>query len=206
VGLCCEAHRLRKQFERREFQARDLSLQTPAARVCYPASGVSVSAPGHYLPIEQCLYRCEATAPGTSCGAGRLRWLIRRIAGDDRAAFAEFFDCCSGQVARELSSQITDPRRVAGVLAGTFVEVWWLAGCHADPDSDVLAWIDQIVRRRVADSRPALPAVADSAGPGPGRTGASGQHGVEVELIGLLRYHPARLVCVERLCRPRSAR
>jgi len=25
--------------------------------------------------------------------------------------------------------------------AGTFTEVWWLAGCHVDPDTDVMAWI-----------------------------------------------------------------
>ena len=127
----------------------------------------------------------EFTSPGPRDGPERLRWLIRRIAADDRDAFAELFDRCADLVLHRLRRQV-DQHRIAGVLAGTFVEVWWLAGCHLDPDTDVMAWIDEIVQRRVADSRPAGPSSADPASPGPGLLGESWSQGVEVELDRLL--------------------
>jgi DNA-directed RNA polymerase specialized sigma24 family protein len=112
--------------------------------------------------------------------------LIRRIADNDRGAFAELFDQYSGLLSRRLRRQVPDRHRVAGVVAGTFVEVWWLAGCHVDPDTDVMVWIDEILQRRVADSRPGAPSSADPALPGMGLRGAPWTHGVEVELAGLL--------------------
>jgi DNA-directed RNA polymerase specialized sigma24 family protein len=86
-----------------------------------------------------------------------LRWLVRRIADDDRDAFAEFFDRLAGSVSSALHRQVSDPDQVAGVVAGTFVEIWWLAGGHVDADTDVLAWITEIVGRRVVDSRSFAP-------------------------------------------------
>ncbi|GID90654.1 hypothetical protein Adi01nite_00660 [Amorphoplanes digitatis] len=97
------------------------------------------------------------------------------------------FDQISGLVLPSLRGQVSDRHRVAGVLAGTFIEVWWLAGCHVDPDTDVLAWIDEIVQRRVADSRPATPSSADPTSPDRGVLGALWAHSIEVELAGLLR-------------------
>jgi hypothetical protein len=117
----------------------------------------------------------------------RLRWLIRRIADDDHDAFAELFDRCSGLVSRLLDRQVSDRNRAAGVLAGTFVEVWWLAGCRVAPETDVMAWIDKIVQRRVADSRPSVPASANPAPPSLNSLDAPWTQGVEVELAGLLR-------------------
>ncbi len=38
-----------------------------------------------------------------------------------------------------------------GVVAATFVEVWWLAGCHVGPDTDVMTWINGIAARRDAE-------------------------------------------------------
>jgi len=113
---------------------------------------------------------CPPRGPASSGPRGpeRVRWLIRRIADDDRDAFAELFDLCSGPVSSGLRDQVSDRHRAAGILAGTFTEVWWLAGCHVDPDTDVMAWIDEIVQRRVADSRPAAPSVADPTSPGSG--------------------------------------
>jgi hypothetical protein len=128
-----------------------------------------------------------SASPGPPGGPERLRWLIRRIADDDRGAFAELFDQCSELVSRRLRSQVPDRRRVAGVLAGTFVEVWWLAGCHVDPDTDVMVWIEAILQRRVADSRPAAPSSVNPASPDMGLLGAPWAQGVEAELAGLLR-------------------
>jgi hypothetical protein len=144
----------------------------------------------------------ESGSPGPRGGPERLRWLVCRIAEDDRAAFAELFDRCSGQVASGLRRQVSDQYRAAGVLAGTFVEVWWLAGGHADPDTEVMVWIGGIVQRRVADSRPAALSAAISASPGVGSLGAQWAQGVEVELAGLLRRHPSSSAG----CRGRSAR
>jgi hypothetical protein len=119
--------------------------------------------------------------------------LIRRIAHDDRSAFIELFDQCSGLVVAALREQVADRHRVAGILAGTFVEVWLLAGCHVDPDTDVMEWLGEIVQRRVADSRPAAPSSGDPAVPGLNLIGPACTQGIEVELAGLLgRHYSAR--------------
>lgn len=131
---------------------------------------------------------CESALPAPCGGPERLQWLVRRIADDDRDAFCELFDRCSGRVLSGLRRQVSDRYRVAGVLAGTFVEVWWLAGGHVDPDTDVMAWIDQIVQRRVGDSRPAALSAAICASPDAGSLGALWAQGVEAELAGLLRW------------------
>jgi DNA-directed RNA polymerase specialized sigma24 family protein len=106
----------------------------------------------------------HATAPpGAGGGMAHLRWLVRRIADDDRDAFGEFFDRLAGSVSSALHRQLSDPDQVAGVVAGTFVEVWWLAGGHVGADTDVLAWITEIVGRRVVDSRSFAPLPASIA-------------------------------------------
>ncbi|MET8147214.1 hypothetical protein ACIBSW_11760 [Actinoplanes sp. NPDC049668] len=129
----------------------------------------------------------ESASPGPPGGPERLRWLIRRIGDDDHGAFSELFDQCAFLVSRRLGHQVPERHQVAGVLAATFVEVWWLAGCHVDPDTDVMMWIDEISRRRAAESRP-------TTSPGPGLLGAPWAPGVEVELAGLLRRrHPPPL-------------
>ena len=109
----------------------------------------------HGVPTRQVSGRADGAAVvDADDEAGYLRWLIRRIADDDRDAFGELFTRVSGPVLSVLLQQVTDPVRVAGVVAGTFVEVWWLAGGRVDPDTDVMAWITGIVGRRVADSCP----------------------------------------------------
>ena len=145
-----------------------------------------MSALVYHRPLcpEGCL--SGSTAP-TLCGCPeRLRLLVRRIAHDDRGAFVELFDQCSHLVAADVREQVPDRPRVAGVLAGTFVEVWWLAGCHVDPDTDVMMWLGEIVQRRIADCRPAAAPSSDPAMPGPGLIGPAWSQGVEVELAGLL--------------------
>jgi hypothetical protein len=96
----------------------------------------------------------DAPAPEPGGSPERLRWLVRRISGDDGAAFVELFDRVSGPLYDRLRSRLSDPPRAAATITATFVEVWWLAGCHAGPDADVMMWINQIVERRVKRSEP----------------------------------------------------
>jgi DNA-directed RNA polymerase specialized sigma24 family protein len=146
-----------------------------------------VSASAHHISIEQALRRRETALPGPGGDADRLRWLLRRIADDDRGAFAELFHQLSAPMSSRVRHQVADPLRGAGVVAGTFVEVWWLAGCHINPETDVMAWINKIVWRRVADSRPPAKPAADSVAPTPGVLTALWTHRLEAELAGLLR-------------------
>jgi hypothetical protein len=149
-----------------------------------------LSVPSEYFSAARAVRLREAAALGPGGGDDHLRWLVRRIAADDRGAFAEFFYRVAGTTSNRLHRQITDRDRVAGVVAGTFLEVWWLAGAHVDAGTDVLAWIDEIARRRVADSRPpnrpAHPAVLASAA-----ATVLWAHRAEVELAGLLDRRPA---------------
>jgi DNA-directed RNA polymerase specialized sigma24 family protein len=149
-----------------------------------------VSASDHHVSVARSLRRRGAAAPGLGGGADRLRWLLRRVADDDRGAFGELFHRVSGPVSSRVRRQVPDPFRVAGVVAGTFVEVWWLAGCHVDPDTDVMAWINKIVRRRVADSRQLAPPPADSVAVASAAITGLWVQRVEVELAALLRRCP----------------
>jgi len=88
-------------------------------------------------------------APEPVSSPERLRWLVRRISDDDGGAFVELFDLLSGPLYDRLRSRLSDPPRAAAIITATFVEVWWLAGCHAGPDADVMMWINLIVERRV---------------------------------------------------------
>jgi hypothetical protein len=63
-----------------------------------------------------------AVGGGGGGGENHLRWLVRRIADDDRDAFVEFFDRLAGPVSTALHRQVSDPVQVAGVVAGTFVD------------------------------------------------------------------------------------
>jgi hypothetical protein len=139
----------------------------------------------HYSSARAIRLR-EAAARGPGGGRDHLRWLIRRVAADDPAAFADLFYRVAGTIANMLHRRVPDQQTVVGIIAGTFVEVWWLAGGHVDPDADVLAWINEIVQRRVADSRPPA-ASADSAAVAFFAMSTLRAQRSEVELIGLLR-------------------
>jgi hypothetical protein len=145
-----------------------------------------VSASAHHTSVARTRRRGTATS-GQGGGADRLRWLLRRVADDDHGAFGELFHRVSGPVSSRVRRQVPDPFRVAGIVAGTFVEVWWLAGGHVDPDTDVMAWINKIVRRRVADSRPLAPPPAGSVAYASAAITELWVQRVEVELATLLR-------------------
>ena len=94
-----------------------------------------------------------------------LLQLVRRIAVEDHAAFAELYDALSDRLLRELESTTTDPVRAAAITRATFVEVWALARFHIGSDTDVYAWLTDIVARRSADR---LAACTDHACPDQG--------------------------------------
>ncbi|WP_212999524.1 hypothetical protein [Winogradskya consettensis] len=98
---------------------------------------------------------------------------------------------------------MADRHRLAGVLAGTFVELWLLAGSDVAAGIDVAAWIDEIVQRRVTESQAAALSAAISAWPGPGSLGAQWAQGVEQELTGLLRWRQSSPAAPTR--RPKNA-
>ena len=143
----------------------------------------------HHLSARAIRLR-EAAALGPGGGGDHLRWLVRRVAADDPAAFADLFYRVSGSVANTLHRQVPDRQRVVSIVAGTFVEVWRLAGSHLDPKADVLAWIDEIVQRHVADSRPPE-ASADPAAVAFFALSTLRAQRSEVELMELLRRQPA---------------
>ena len=123
----------------------------------------------------------DAPAPEPGGSPERLRWLVRRISGDDGAAFVELFDRLSGPLYDRLRSRLSDPPRAAATITATFVEVWWLAGCHAGPDADVMVWINQIVERRVKKSEPTAAMVT-----GPAGLASVGSRSADLELAALL--------------------
>lgn len=77
-----------------------------------------------------------------------------QISRGSHNAFGTLFDRTSGPVHDQLESCLPDPGRLIAVFAGTYVEVWWLAGCHTDPGFDVVRWIHRIAERRFAGESP----------------------------------------------------
>ncbi|MEV8509193.1 hypothetical protein AB0368_30755 [Actinoplanes sp. NPDC051475] len=77
---------------------------------------------------------------------------MRPISRGSQDEFVSLFEHTCGHVRARLDSRLRDQQLAVMVFAATYVEVWWLAGCHNGPDLDVLAWINKIVDRRVADA------------------------------------------------------
>lgn len=133
---------------------------------------------------------------GVASPADLLR-LVGLVAGKDRPAFKVLYELTSPAVLAEVRSTILDPADGAAVTAATFVEVWALARYHADPDSDIYAWMVGIATRRIADRWPAEsgePPVRGSAGSSAPRremwwamVAASYDRQAELSLASLLR-------------------
>ncbi|WP_157437029.1 hypothetical protein [Actinoplanes subtropicus] len=79
---------------------------------------------------------------------------LAAISRGSREAFVSLFDRTSGAIGAELASRLPDGDQAVLVFAATYVEVWWLAGCHSGPGFDAVEWITQILRRRIADLDP----------------------------------------------------
>jgi hypothetical protein len=82
---------------------------------------------------------------------GRDQLTVAAISGGSREAFISLFDRTSGAIHAELASRLPDLDQAVPVFAATYVEVWWLAGCHSGPDVDAVEWIRRILHRRIAD-------------------------------------------------------
>ncbi|MEV6633671.1 hypothetical protein AB0M54_23260 [Actinoplanes sp. NPDC051470] len=78
--------------------------------------------------------------------------LIELISRGSVPAFVALFDRTSEAARAELAAGLPDDRRVSEVLAATYVEVWWLAGCERAPEVDGMSWIVSILRRRISDA------------------------------------------------------
>ena len=62
------------------------------------------------------------------------------------------FDRTAGTIRTELTARLPDAKQRVPILAATYVEVWWLAGCHRGAEFDVTHWIRGILDRRIADA------------------------------------------------------
>jgi hypothetical protein len=87
------------------------------------------------------------------------------------------FDRTAGTISAELRARLADPEQRVPILAATYVEVWWLAGCRRGAEPDVTHWIRGILDRRIADAHRATGRQIEGE-PRPGRS--------ELELAGLL--------------------
>ena len=67
-----------------------------------------------------------------------FRALVERTSMAVRAVLAELLPNCEWQ---------------DEILAASYLEVWWLAGCHVQADVDATTWIVGIARRRAAETR-----------------------------------------------------
>ena len=76
--------------------------------------------------------------------------LIELISRGHEAAFVVLFDRTLPTARAELAP-LPDAQH-GHILAASYVEVWWLAGCHRVPEVDATTWITEIVRRRVDEA------------------------------------------------------
>lgn len=82
----------------------------------------------------------------------RLLTLVSRVAAGDRAAFRTLYAFLSTQVWHD-AVQALPPVDAKAVMRSTFVEVWHLAGHHADPGGprETRDWVRSITARHIAD-------------------------------------------------------
>jgi hypothetical protein len=107
--------------------------------------------------------------------------LIDLTSQGSRSAFSALFDRTFEAAWAELSADFLTSTRRGEILAASYVEVWWLAGCHRAAEVDAASWIISIVRRRVDEAArwTSLPG-AQAGGEGPRPSYA------ELELAALL--------------------
>jgi hypothetical protein len=78
--------------------------------------------------------------------------LIGLISRGSVPAFVELFDRTSEGARAELAAHVPETSQRGEIFAASYVEVWWLAGCHHTPEVDATAWIAGIVRRRIEEA------------------------------------------------------
>lgn len=79
--------------------------------------------------------------------------VIAAISRGSAQAFAVLFDRTADAVRAELAADFLGSARGRELLASSYIEVWWLAGCHIESEPDVMDWILTVVRRRIAAAR-----------------------------------------------------
>jgi hypothetical protein len=77
--------------------------------------------------------------------------LVELISRGSVPAFDALFTRTLPAARAVLTTHLPGADRAGEVLAASYVEVWWLAGCHRAPEVDVTTWITGIVRRRAAE-------------------------------------------------------
>jgi hypothetical protein len=78
--------------------------------------------------------------------------IVGAISRGSQEAFVMLFDRTAGTIRAELTARLPDSEQRIPILAATYVEVWWLAGCHRGAEPDVTRWIRGILDRRIADA------------------------------------------------------
>jgi hypothetical protein len=76
--------------------------------------------------------------------------LIELVSQSSVPAFAALVDRTIEAARAELATVLGS--RSAQILASTYVEVWWLAGCHRTPGTGATDWVAGIVRRRTDEA------------------------------------------------------
>jgi hypothetical protein len=103
--------------------------------------------------------------------------LLEAVSQGSVLAFRALVERTSMAVGALLAELLSDCEWRDEILAATYLEVWWLAGCHIQPDIDATNWIAGIARRRAAETH--ADPVPDGEGP---RTGYA-----QLEFATLLR-------------------
>ncbi|MEV4277017.1 hypothetical protein [Actinoplanes xinjiangensis] len=80
-------------------------------------------------------------------------FLIDAVSRGSTPAFIELFDRTTATIRTVVAALPLGAAQRDEILAASYLEVWWLAGCHTDPDMDAIEWITGIVRRRFAELR-----------------------------------------------------
>jgi hypothetical protein len=155
-----------------------VSLEIPAAPAAAVCSGAQIITDSHGSAENP---RSTRSIDVERAGDDVLIDLISR---GSVPAFVALFDRTSESVRVLLAADLTDAGQIRRILAASYIEVWWLAGCHQARDADVIGWITGIARRRTTEAV-RVPADAVS---GPRPTYA------ELELMALLRRPLDRLL------------
>lgn len=80
--------------------------------------------------------------------------LLELVAGGQRAALAELYDCLSPGVLSEIRLQLADPVGVGHALRAVFVGIWLMAR-YRPPPAQQHTWVTRMTERRSGELRPA---------------------------------------------------
>ncbi|WP_052720957.1 hypothetical protein [Actinoplanes rectilineatus] len=79
--------------------------------------------------------------------------LLEAVSQGSVPAFRALVERTSVAVGALLAELLPDCAWRDEILAATYLEVWWLAGCRIQPDVDATDWIVAIARRRAVETR-----------------------------------------------------